>query len=98
MRPPAKQAENERRRRRPGPGDGASMRPPAKQAENGSEIPTRRPASCRFNEAACKTGGKRLENNERRGFRKKASMRPPAKQAENAGGVTVGDALMGLLQ
>ena len=58
------------------------MRPPAKQAENvSSRIPDFHSPEG-FNEAACKTGGKR------NAFVVEvlgvgASMRPPAKQAEN---------------
>ena len=59
MRPPAKQAENTGF---PLPGDldrrRASMRPPAKQAENVSHGAAAPESAPRFNEAACKTGGK----------------------------------------
>ena len=43
------------------------MRPPAKQAENAASAPSSAGAGCRFNEAACKTGGKRPEDPPRRG-------------------------------
>ena len=61
------------------------MRPPAKQAENQPEKCFCAFITPCFNEAACKTGGKReLIDQYRTGFIS-ASMRPPAKQAENAG-------------
>ena len=62
MRPPAKQAENFRAGAEAGEVKRASMRPPAKQAENPSPPDrARRARSGRFNEAACKTGGKLVE-------------------------------------
>ena len=61
----------------------ASMRPPAKQAENPRQHGLRDRKPQRFNEAACKTGGK-LILVVGEGVLERASMRPPAKQAENA--------------
>ena len=58
------------------------MRPPAKQAENAGRRCASSSSSTRFNEAACKTGGKQCVE-AAQCDREIASMRPPAKQAEN---------------